>query len=126
MIMCYKIITNKVNINMDNFFMFNQRSTRGHEFKLRKVQRFTKQQMCQNLSIRSIDDWNSLPSEVIRAKSTNAFKRTNIGMMKDVNPPLRRYYNVIGVCIYRHDLYFSRNIYYYIIIRRSCPPSVLP
>ena len=59
---------------MDNFFMFNQRSTRGHEFKLRKVQRFTKQQMCQNFSIRSIDDWNSLPSEVIRAKSTNEFK----------------------------------------------------
>ena len=106
--------------------MFNQRSTRGHEFKLRKVQWFTKQQMCQNFSIRSIDDWNSLPSEVIRAKSTNAFKRTNIGMMKDVNPPLRRYYNVIGVGIYRHDLYFSRNIYYYIIIRCSCPPSVLP
>ena len=124
--MCYKIITNKVNINMDNFFMFNQRSTRVHEFKLRKVQRFTKQQMCQNLSIRSIDDWNSLHSEVIRAKSTNAFKRTNIGMMKDVNPPLRRYYNVIGVGIYRHDLYFSRNRYFYIIIRRSCPPSVLP
>ena len=117
MIMCYKIITNKVNINMDNFFMFNQRSTRGHEFKLRKVYPFTKQQMCQNFSIRSIDDWNSLPSEGIR---------TNIGMMKDVNPPLRRYYNVIGVGIYRQDLYFSRNIYYYIIIRRFCPPSVLP
>ena len=123
MMMCYKIITNKGNINMDNFFMFNQRSTRGHEFKLRKVQQFTKQQMCQNFSIRSINDWNILPSE---AKSTNEFKRTNIEMMKDVNPPLRRYYNVIGVGIYRHDLDFSRNIYYYIIIRRFCPPSVLP
>ena len=51
---------------MDNFFMFTQRSTRGHEIKLRKVQRFTKQQMCQTFSIRSIDDWSSLPSEVIR------------------------------------------------------------
>ena len=56
---------------MDNF---NQRSTRGHEFKLRKIQRFTKQPRCQNVSIRSIDDWNSLPSEFIRAKSTNEFK----------------------------------------------------
>ena len=73
MIMCYKI-TNKVNINMDNFFMFNQRSTGGHEFKLRQVQRFTTQPRCQNFSIRSIDDWNSLPSEVIRAKSTNEFQ----------------------------------------------------
>ena len=73
MILCYKIITNKVNINMDNFFMFNQRSTRGHEFKLRKVQRF-KQRRCQTFSIGSIDDWNSLPSEVIRAKLTNEFK----------------------------------------------------
>ena len=60
MIMCYKIITNKVNINMDNFSMFNQRSTRGNEFKLRKVQRFTKQLRCQNVSIRSTEDWNSL------------------------------------------------------------------
>ena len=59
---------------MDNFFMFNQRSTRGYEFKLRNVQRFTKKPRCQNFTIRSIDDWNSLPSEVTRAKGTNEFK----------------------------------------------------
>ena len=74
MIMCYKIITNKVDINRDNFFTLNKLSTRGHEFKLRKDQRFTKQPRCQNFSIRCIDDWNSLPSQVIRAKSTNEFK----------------------------------------------------
>ena len=92
MIMCYKIITNKVNINMDNFFMFNQRSTRGHEFKLRKVQQFTKQPRCRNFSTRSTDDWNSLPSEVIRTKSTNEFKTLldKHWEMKDLNPPLRR------------------------------------
>ena len=74
MIMCYKIITNKVDINRDNFFTLNKLSTRGHEFKLREDQRFTKQPRCQNFSIRCIDDWNSLPSQVIRAKSTNEFK----------------------------------------------------
>ena len=72
--MCYKIITNKVDINIENFLMVNQRSTRGHEFKLRKAQRFTKQPMCQTFTIGSIDDWNSRPSEVTRAKSTNEFK----------------------------------------------------
>ena len=69
MIMCYKIITNKVDINRDNFFTLNKLSTRGHE-----DQRFTKQPRCQNFSIRCIDDWNSLPSQVIPAKSTNEFK----------------------------------------------------
>ena len=33
MIMCYKIITNKIDINRDNFFTLNKLSTRGHEFK---------------------------------------------------------------------------------------------
>ena len=92
MIMCFKIITNKLNINMDNFFMFNQRSTRGHEFKLRKAQRFTKQPRCQNFTIRSIDDWDSLPSEVIRGKSIKELKKTywtNIKRIEDLNPPLQ-------------------------------------
>ena len=89
---------------MDNFFMFNQRSTRGHEFKLRKVQRFTKQQMCQNFSIRSIDDATTgivYLLKLFEQSQQMILKNywTNIGMMKDVNPPLRRYYNVIGVGI---------------------------
>ena len=100
--MCYKIITNKVDINRDNFFTLNKLSTRGHEFKLRKDQRFTKQPRCQNFSIRCIDDWNSLPSQVIRAKSTNEFKN-----LLDMH---------LGVGIYRLDLSFSRNIYYIIIL----------
>ena len=74
MIMCYKIITNKVEINMGNFFTLNNHKTRGHLFKLHKNQRATKQPRCQSFSIRSINDWNSLPSKVVQAESTNLFK----------------------------------------------------
>ena len=74
MIMCYKILTNKVKLNMDNFFTFNNHQTRGHTFKLDKNQRATKQPRCQSFSIRSINDWNSLPSKVVLAESTNHFK----------------------------------------------------
>ena len=74
MITCYKILTDKVNINKDIFFTLNQNNTRGHIFKFRKTQRATKQARCQSFSIRTINDWNSLQGKVVQAQTTNGFK----------------------------------------------------
>ena len=74
MIMYYKIMTGKVEINRDELFTLNQHSTRGHRFKIQKTQRATKLVRCQSFAIRSANDWNSLPAEVVEAKSANEFK----------------------------------------------------
>ena len=56
-----------------------------------------------NSIYRRRDDWNSLPSELKLFEQSQQMNLktywTNIGMMKDVNPPLSRYYNLIGVGI---------------------------
>ena len=74
MFMYYKIMTGKVEINRDKLFTLNQHSTRGHRFKIQKTQRATKLVRCQSFAIRSANDWNSLPAEVVEAKSANEFK----------------------------------------------------
>ena len=74
MIMLYKIMTNKVNVNVESFFTLNKNKTRGHLFKIDKRQRATKLPRCQTFSIRATNDWNSLPSIVVQAASTNEFK----------------------------------------------------
>ena len=74
LIMYYKIMTGKVEINRDELFTLNQHSTRGHRFKIQKTQRATKLVRCQSFAIRSANDWNSLPAEVVEAKSANEFK----------------------------------------------------
>ena len=74
MIMLYKIMTNKVNVNVESVFTLNKNKTRGHLFKIDKRQRATKLPRCQTFSIRATNDWNSLPSIVVQAASTNEFK----------------------------------------------------
>ena len=74
MIMYYKIIKNKININQRAFFTLNELNTRGHKFKIQKTKRATKQVRCQSFAIRSVNDWNNLPLVVVQAKSTNEFK----------------------------------------------------
>ena len=71
--MCYKVITNKVKVKKENFFSLNNHTTRGHMYKLQKKQQAIKQPS-QSFAIRSINDWNSLPSKVVQAESTNHFK----------------------------------------------------
>ena len=59
--MCYKIMTKKVNIGLDNFLSLRNFKTRGHVFKTLKNKRSTKQVRCHSFSIRSVSDWNGLP-----------------------------------------------------------------
>ena len=66
--MNYKIMTKKANIALDNFFSLSNFKTRGHVFKILKNQRTTKQVRCHSFSIRSVSDWNGLPSDVVKNK----------------------------------------------------------
>ena len=40
----------------------------------KKTQRATKQVRCQSFVIRSVNDWNNLPVEVVEVNSVNEFK----------------------------------------------------
>ena len=73
--MCYKVMTNKVRLNKEKFFSLNNNQTRGHIYKLHKNQRAIKQSQSQSFAITSINDWNSLPSNVVQAESTYHFKK---------------------------------------------------
>ena len=62
MITCYKIVTGKVNVGLDNFFLLNKRNTRDITLKILKCQRATKQVRQQSFSVRTVNVWNGLPS----------------------------------------------------------------
>jgi hypothetical protein len=72
----YKLLTGKEDINYCNFFQLNTNgcNLRGHDKKL-----FTgrcRLEIRRNFfSQRVIDNWNSLPQEVIDSESVNGFKR---------------------------------------------------
>ena len=71
MIMYYKIMTGKVEINRDELFTLNQHSTRGHRFK--NTAHYKASEMS-NFAIRSVNDWNILAVVVVEAKSANEIK----------------------------------------------------
>ena len=73
MIFTYKIIRGKVNLDVKDFFVLSQNNTRGHPYKIRK-QKATKRSTINCFSVRVINDWNSLPAEVVAAQTTNEFK----------------------------------------------------
>ena len=74
MITCYKIMNGKVNIGLNNFFLLNKRNTRVHNLKILKNQRATKQVRQQSFSVRTINEWNGLPSAVVHSETVNQFK----------------------------------------------------
>ena len=73
MIEVFKIIKGFENIDRDQFFMFSNTVTRGHEYKLFKnsVRTDTGKFL---FSHRVIDEWNSLPDYVVACNSVNDFK----------------------------------------------------
>ena len=75
MLETYKIVTRKVNVKTEHFFKFNVRESRGHQFKLRKHQTSKKLVRSQCFSNRVINDWNSLPREVVESETVNEFKK---------------------------------------------------
>ena len=73
MIQTYKILNNIDRIDPEYFFTEGYQRTRNHGKKLFKP-RCSKDVRKSSFSHRVIDDWNSLPSNVINAISLNAFK----------------------------------------------------
>ena len=73
MIQTFKIIKGFDRIPADKIFKFSSSVTRGHNFKLQK-------QSCR-LDVRKyffanrvVNDWNSLPPNVVNAETINQFK----------------------------------------------------
>ena len=73
MIETYKILTGKVNVRREKFFSLRRTHTRGHHLKIDK-KRVTHQARLRFFSQRVVNGWNSLPSEVVSANTTQAFK----------------------------------------------------
>ena len=72
MITTYNILTNKVNIDYEQFFSIYD-CTRGHYLKLFKPRSYLELRR-QFFSVRVINDWNALPNEVINAPTVTRFK----------------------------------------------------
>ena len=73
MIYTYKIFTGVVDIDKDDFFETPVSTTRGHQYKILK-KKANKTSRVNTFSNRIIDDWNSLPKQVVSAGSVNRFK----------------------------------------------------
>ena len=75
MIMTYKIVTGKVNLDREDFFSFAQNQTnRGsHPYKLGKP-KAVKEVRRNTFSTRVVNDWNNLPKDAVLAETTNEFK----------------------------------------------------
>ena len=75
MIETYKILTRKYDPEVSNFIKLREDSyTRGHKYKIYKYRprlNVRKYSFC----MRIVDQWNSLPSSVVEAKSVNSFER---------------------------------------------------
>ena len=74
MLQTYKIMHNIDNLNPSEIFTLDDNSrTRGHPFKIKK-QSFNLDVRKYSFSNRIVNDWNSLPTEVVLAPSLNSFK----------------------------------------------------
>ena len=70
--MCFKMMSKQVNVDAKTYFTMNNFKTRGHKYKILKTKRASKQARIQSFSIRTVNDWNSLPPEVVQAKSESS------------------------------------------------------
>ena len=73
MIFAYKLFTGQMGLNKDDFFASPSSTARGHSYRVIKG-KATKLCRINAFSNRIIDEWNSLPNEIVAASSTNAFK----------------------------------------------------
>ena len=73
MIFAYKMMTEKVRMNVNEFLVTSNHTMRGHKYKLRK-KKTTKFTSINAFSNRIVNDWNSLPSDIVSVATTNTFK----------------------------------------------------
>ena len=73
MIHVFKIMKGIDDVPIEDFFQVADSSTRGHSLKLYKP-RFSKSVRQHSFSVRIIEEWNSLPEDVVSTKSVIQFK----------------------------------------------------
>ena len=84
MIQVFKIINNIDRVNVHHFFQtVNDRATRGHPYKIYK-HHAKKDCRRKFFSQRIINTWNSLPTSVVTADTTNTFKNRLDAHWKDI------------------------------------------
>ena len=73
MVHTYQLFHGGVDASPSDFFTLAEGQTRGHPFKVYKPPASTRpRRFC--YAVRSVNDWNDLPAEVVCAPSLNAFK----------------------------------------------------
>ena len=75
MIFAYKLFTGKIGLEKEDIFSPSVTAVRGHEFRVIK-KKATKLCRINTFSNRIINDWNSLPQEIVAAPSTDSFKNS--------------------------------------------------
>ena len=73
MILVYKIVNSVYRMEINKFYSRSHNRTRGHQFKFEK-KKATIHQRINAFSVRTVNDWNSLPEDVVEAPSVNSFK----------------------------------------------------
>jgi len=73
MLQVYKVLNDRSGIYPRNFLKLNDRPGRINSMKLYK-QRVNKELKRNSFTSRTIDYWNELPEQVVRADSVNVFK----------------------------------------------------
>ena len=73
MIVIYKILSGKCRLDKDKLFSVVPSITRGHKWKVFKPRAHSEVRQ-RALSIRAINDWNSLPANVVGADSLASSK----------------------------------------------------
>ena len=66
----YKLMTGKINLKPEDFFVMSNGRTRGHEFKVMK-KKALKKARTNVFSNRIVNEWNNLPSNVIKSATTS-------------------------------------------------------
>ena len=76
LIQLFKIVVNIEDTSIDKFSLsFNDNNTRGHIFRIQKP-RCIKTSRQQTFPIRCINDWNTLPDEIVECETVLSFKTT--------------------------------------------------
>ena len=73
LIQIFKVINGFDNIDPSKFFTFNDNNTRGHLFRLEK-QQVHKSLRLNSFPLRCINEWNSLPEDIVCKNSVESFK----------------------------------------------------
>ena len=103
-------MTGKIRIKREDLFTLNERESRGHSLKICKNKRASKIQGCQSFSVRTINDWNPLPSKVVNTKTADDFK-----VKLDEHRIMKKFESLFMHCTFMLKLIFYSILFYSIL-----------